>query len=313
MPVWMDALAHHQSTSQEAAAASLAADERPEPLTSPASLPRAAHALTALRLVLLLLALALVSQFFAVVPAGHEGVLLRFGAVQPQVLSEGIHPILPGRDRLMPMTLRLQSQPFRSEAATRDLQDVGFEVAVSWHLQPGQGARAYQRVGERAAIVASVIAPAVEDRLKAVVASFRAEELITQRQQVKEALRQGLAQRLSAEDLELDAVDLLQVDFSEPFRQAVEAKQVAEQEARRAEFEAMKAQRKAQARVFEAEGEARAQQLLQSSLSPEVLEHEAIEKWNGHLPLVMGHDNLALDVKSLLKAEKRQSQQERRR
>jgi len=44
-----------------------------------------------------------------------------------------------------------------------------------------------------------------------------------------------------------------------------------------------------------------------------VLEHEAIKKWNGHLPLVMGHEGLALDVKSLLKAEKRQSKEERRR
>ncbi|MEB3353281.1 MAG: prohibitin family protein [Cyanobacteriota bacterium] len=309
----MDALVHHQSPSQEAATASLAPEERSGLLSGTGSLPRAAHALSALRLVLLLLTLALFSQFFAVVPAGHEGVLLRFGAVQPQVLHEGIHPILPGRDRLMPMTLRLQSQRFGSEAATRDLQDVGFDVAVTWHLQPGQGARAYQRLGERAVIVSGVIEPAVEDGLKAVVASFRAEELITQRQLVKEALRQGLAERLSAQDLELDAVDLLQVAFSEPFRQAVEAKQVAEQEARRAEYEAMKAQRRAQARVFEAEGEARAQQLLQSSLTPEVLEHEAIDKWNGHLPLVVGHDNLALDVKSLLKAEQRRSQPERRR
>lgn len=309
----MDALADHDRSALESAEATLTPSEATIPGLSQGLLPRATHALSALRLVLLLLALALASQFFALVPAGHEGVLLRFGAVQPQVLSEGIHPILPGRDRLTPLSLRLQSRQFRSEAATRDLQDVGFEVAVTWHLHPGLGARTYQRLGDSAAMVTTVIEPAVEDGLKAVVASFRAEELITQREQVKAALRQRLQERLAAQDLGLDAVDLLQVDFSEPFRQAVEAKQVAEQEARRAEYEAMKAQRLAQARVFQAEGEARAQQLLQSGLTPEVLEHQAIEKWNGHLPLVMGHEGLALDVKSLLKAEQRQTKQERRR
>lgn len=309
----MDALADHDRPALESAPATLSTEETTIPGLSQGLLPGATHALSALRLVLLLLALALASQFFAMVPAGHEGVLLRFGAVQPQVLSEGIHPILPGRDRLTPMNLRLQSRQFRSEAATSDLQDVSFDVAVTWHLQPGLGARTYQRLGDGAAIVSTVIEPAVEDGLKAVVASFRAEELITQRQQVKAALRQLLEERLAAQDLELDAVDLLQVDFSEPFRQAVEAKQVAEQEARRADFEAMKAQRLAKARVFLAEGEARAQQLLQAGLTPEVLEHEAIEKWNGHLPLVMGHEGLALDVNSLLKAEQRQTKQEGRR
>jgi regulator of protease activity HflC (stomatin/prohibitin superfamily) len=309
----MDALADHDRPALDSAPATQTPAEATNPGLSQGLLPRASHALSALRLVLLLLALALASQFFALVPAGHEGVLLRFGAVQPQVLSEGIHPILPGRDRLTPLSLRLQSRQFRSEAATRDLQDVGFDVAVTWHLQPGLGARTYQRLGDGAAMVSTVIEPAVEDGLKAVVASFRAEELITQREQVKAALRQLLEQRLAAQNLGLDAVDLLQVDFSEPFRQAVEAKQVAEQEARRAEYEAMKAQRLAQARVFQAEGEARAQQLLQSGLTPEVLEHQAIEKWNGHLPLVMGHEGLALDVKSLLKAEQRQTKRERRR
>jgi regulator of protease activity HflC (stomatin/prohibitin superfamily) len=95
------------------------------------------------------------------------------------------------------------------------------------------------------------------------------------------------------------------VQFSEPFRVAVEAKQVAEQDARRAEYEAVKARRLAEARVFQAEGEARAQKLLQTGLTPEVLEHQAIEKWNGHLPLVMSRDTpRGLNFKSLLKADR---------
>lgn len=259
-----------------------------------------------MRLLVLLLVLALVCQFFVVVPAGSRGVLLRFGAVQPQVLTEGIHPVLPVRDRVKPISLRLRSQKLRSEAASRDLQDVGFDVAVSWHLEADQLTRVYRRLGAGSNLVPRLIEPALEDGLKAVVAHFRAEELITRRDALKQELSQALASRLDREGIALDAVDLLQLDFSEAFRQAVEAKQVAEQDARRAEFEAMKAQRLAQARVFRAEGQARAQELLRSGLTAEVLQHEAIEKWNGRLPLVMGHEGLALDVKSLLKLEAKQ-------
>jgi regulator of protease activity HflC (stomatin/prohibitin superfamily) len=288
-------------------------NDTPSANQNPGILPKVLNTLSVIRLFLLLIGLALVSQFFVIVPAGHQGVLLRFGAVQEKVLSEGLHSVLPGRDSVRPMTLRLQSQQFRSEAASRDLQDVEFDVAISWHLESNQVSRIYQRLGDETKIVSTVIEPALEDGLKAVVAHFRAEELITDRDHVKESLYQLLFERLKSHNIGLDSVDLLQVDFSKQFRLAVEAKQVAEQDAKRAAYEANKARRLAEAKVYLADGQARAQQLLQTSLTPEVLEHEAIEKWNGHLPLVMDHQSLAMDIKSLLKADNKIKEPERRR
>ena len=116
-----------------------------EPSRRPAG---ARNALSALRLVALLLALALISRFFVIVPAGERGVLLRFGAVQPVVLAEGLHPLLPLRDRVKPMSVRVQSRTLHSEAASRDLQDVEFDLAVSWHLIPERAPLAYQRLGD---------------------------------------------------------------------------------------------------------------------------------------------------------------------
>lgn len=276
-------------------------------VTPPVEAPqRARNALSALRLSALLLGLLLISKFFVVVPAGERGVLLRFGAVEERVLGEGLHPVLPLRDTVKRLSARVQSLNLRSEAASRDLQDVAFDVAMSWHILPDEVPQVYRRLGNEAAIISTVIEPALEDGLKAVVASFTAEQLITERSAVKEALRQLLKGRLSRYDLALDGADLLQVDFSEPFRQAVEAKQVAEQDAKRAEYEAAKARRLADARVYQAEGEARAQQLLRVGLTPEVLQRQVIEKWNGNLPLVMGGEAVnSLDLKSLLKAEKK--------
>lgn len=304
----MDVLADEQLT---LAPAGIAPEGNGATATPPDTPPgearqRARNALSALRLFALLLGLVLISKFFVVVPAGERGVLLRFGAVQEQVLGEGLHPVLPLRDSVKRLSVRVQSLTLRSEAASRDLQDVAFDVAVSWHLLPGKVADVYRRLGREAAIVSTVIEPALEDGLKAVVASFTAEQLITERGAVKEALTRLLGDRFAGYDLGLDGADLLQVDFSERFRQAVEAKQVAEQDAKRAEYEAAKARRLADARVYQAEGEARAQQLLQMGLTPEVLQHQAIEKWNGNLPLVVGGEAVnRLDLKSLLKAERK--------
>lgn len=270
-------------------------------------LKRVRNALSALRLFSVMLCLALLSRFFVVVPAGERGVLMQFGAVQERILEEGIHPLVPLAQSVQRLSVRVQSFSTDTEAASRDLQDVAAQVALNWHLAPEAVNVIYQRIGGTTQITSSVIRPAIEDSIKAVLASFTAEQLVTERSQVKEAIGDLLSQRLAHYNLVLDDVDLLQVDFSERFREAVEAKQVAEQEAKRAEFEAIRAQRQADARVYLARGQAQAQQLLQAGLTPEILEHEAIEKWNGHLPLVVGQDAVGrFDFKSLMKADRRQ-------
>lgn len=286
-----------------------AADSEASPEThrnvSVATSPRVRNVLSALRLLVVLLILALLTSFFVVVPVGSRGVLLRLGAVQDTILSEGFHPLLPIVYSVQPMSVQVQSLVQHSEGASRDLQDVNIDLAVSWHVLAPRVNRVYQQLGDGEAIVKKVIEPAIEDGLKAVVASFTAEQLITERPQVKSALVQVLTERLQDFDLVLDGIDLVQLEFSNRFREAVEAKQVAEQDARRAEYEALKAQRLAAAKVYLAEGEAKAQQLLQTGLTPEVLQRQAIEKWNGHLPLVVGNDSLrSLDIKSLLKADR---------
>jgi regulator of protease activity HflC (stomatin/prohibitin superfamily) len=91
------------------------------------------------------------------------------------------------------------------------------------------------------------------------------------------------------------------VHFSKRFSDAVEAKQIAEQDAKRADFIALKAIKEAEARVNLARGEGEAQRILRETLSPELLQKQAIDKWNGNLPLVVGESTAkVLDVNSLI-------------
>jgi regulator of protease activity HflC (stomatin/prohibitin superfamily) len=257
---------------------------------------------TAVKVLLILLVLALISSFFVVVNAGERGVLMKFGAVQNVVLHEGIHPLLPLVYTVERMSVRVQSQEISAEASSKDLQDVYTDVALNWHIVPEEVHLIFQQIGDRAAIVQSIINPAVEEVLKAVMAMYTAEEIITKRGQVKDGVDQALIERLRPYHISVDDISLVHVHFSNRFSDAVEAKQVAEQEAKRAEFIALKAIKDAEAKVNLAAGEAEAQRLLRENLTPELLQRQAIEKWNGNLPFIVGGEGTRLlDLKQLIK------------
>lgn len=97
-----------------------------------------------------------------------------------------------------------------------------------------------------------------------------------------------MTERLTPYYLAVDDIALVEVNFSERFGEAVETKQIAEQEAKRAGFMAIKAAKEAEARVNLARGEAEAQGLIQATLNNELLKKQTIEKWDGKLPLVVG-------------------------
>lgn len=246
-----------------------------------------------LRVISILLVLAIVSSFFVVIGAGERGVLMQFGSVQEQVLDEGLHVIVPIVHTVQKLSVRVQNQEISAEASSRDLQDVHTDVALNWHILPHKANWIFQRIGDEQAIIHRIINPAVEEVLKAVMAQYTAEELITKRGEVKDGVDQALTTRLATYNIAVDDISLVHVHFSERFSEAVEAKQIAEQEAKRAEFIALKAIKEAEARVNRAHGEAEAQRLIHSTLTPDLLQKQAIERWNGNLPLITGRDGTA--------------------
>jgi regulator of protease activity HflC (stomatin/prohibitin superfamily) len=251
----------------------------------------------------LILCTVFVCCFFVVVNAGERGVLMQFGKVQSQILDEGIHPILPIAQTVKKLSVRVQKQEISAEASSKDLQEVFTDVALNWHIIPEQANVIFQQIGDQMAIIDRIIDPAVEEVLKAVMAEYTAEEIITKRGSVKNEVDKLLTLRLAGYHIAVDDISLVHVHFSKRFSDAVEAKQIAEQDAKRADFIALKAIKEAEARVNLARGEGESQRILRETLSPELLQKQAIDKWNGNLPLVVGDRNTkVLDINHLIES-----------
>jgi len=255
----------------------------------------------AVQLTLLIVFLAIMSKFFVIVNAGERGVLMQFGKVQEQVLGEGLHVIFPTVYTVKKLSVRVQKQESSAEASSKDLQDVFTDVALNWHIIPDEANAIFQQIGDEKEVVDRIIDPAVEEVLKAVMAKYTAEEIITKRGEVKAAVDDFLTLRLVTYHIAVDDISLVHVHFSQRFSDAVEAKQIAEQEAKTGEFLALKAVKQADTKVNLAKGEAEVQRLLRDNLTPELLERQAIEKWDGKLPLIVGDGgkNL-LDLRKLV-------------
>ncbi len=225
---------------------------------------------------------------FAIVNAGERGVVMRFGKVQDGVLDEGMHPIIPVVTSVKRLSVRVQQNTFNADAASKDLQRVTTELAINWHIDPARVNKIFQQVGDQQQIVTGIITPAVSEVLKAATAKKTAEEIITKRTDLKEEIDRNLETRLAAYGVIVDDVSLVDFAFSPEFSRAIEAKQIAEQEAKQAEFIAVKASKEAIGEVNRAKGQAEAQRLQRLTLTPELLQKQAIEKWDGHFPTVMG-------------------------
>ena len=225
---------------------------------------------------------------FTIVNAGERGVVMRFGKVQETILDEGIHPIMPVVTSVKTLSVRVQKTDLKADAASKDLQKITADLAVNWNIAPAKANQVYQMVGDEEQIVNQILTPAVSEVLKAATAKKTALEIITKRTELKAEIDESLRKRLAPYAVLVTDVSLVNFGFSPEFSRAIESKQIAEQEAKQAEFLALKATQEAQAEINRAKGQAEAQRLQRLTLTPELLQQQAIQKWNGQFPTVMG-------------------------
>jgi prohibitin 1 len=224
---------------------------------------------------------------FTVVNAGERGIIMHFGEVQEQVLNEGLHPILPIYTSIKKMSVKVRKVDVATKVGTKDLQTLDFKTSVNWHIEANRVNQIYQQVGDETQIREIIIIPAISEVLKAATPQRTAEEILKQRSDLKQEIERALKPRLAKYGLLLDDVSLTKIGFSPEFTKSIELKQIAEQDAKKAEYEALKASKEAEAEVNRAKGTAEAQKLLKQNLNPALLQKQAIEKWDGKFPTVM--------------------------
>ena len=227
---------------------------------------------------------------FTIIKAGERGVVMNFGKVKDNILNEGIHPIIPVVNTVKTMSIRVQKNDVSAAASSKDLQDVKIETALNWHINPDRVNAIFQRIGDEEQIIDRIINPAVSEIVKAATAKKNAEEIITKRRELKQQIDVELKEKLNDYGILVDDVSLVNIAFSPEFTKAIESKQIAEQQAKQADYEALKAEKTAQAEINRAKGQAEAQRLQKLTLTPALLQKEAITKWDGKFPQVMGGD-----------------------
>jgi regulator of protease activity HflC (stomatin/prohibitin superfamily) len=235
-----------------------------------------------------ILVLIIASGAFVQIGPGERGVLMTFGAVQPGVLDPGLHLKVPFVQSVARMNVQVQNSQSTETAASRDLQDVSSTVATNWHILPGDAEWVYQQIGTESQLMSKVIRPAISNAIKAVTAHYNAEDLIVERDQVRNQIEIQIRKALAPFRVVVDAVNITDFHFSRQFAAAIEEKQVAQQRALQAQYELQKAKVVAQQKIVEATAQSAAQKLLQETLTPELIEQQAIAKWDGRLPEVVG-------------------------
>ncbi len=234
---------------------------------------------------------------FVIVEPGTVGVVTHFGAVQDEVLPEGLHMIMPIKTKVVPVDVRVQKIEAEATASSKDLQIVTSKVALNYYLDKAKANLIFQELG--ANVVRNIIIPAIQESVKSGTAQFNAESLITKRPDVKTAIQEDITQRLVKYNVIVTDFSILDFAFSPEFNTAIEDKQVAEQRALRAvndleriKTEAAQTQAKAEgdaeARLINARAEAESQRLLRQTLNASLVQLRAIEKWDGKLPEYMG-------------------------
>ena len=227
------------------------------------------------------------------VGAGQRGIVLNFGAVEKKVLDEGLHLRIPVMQEIILMDVKVQKAETDAAAASADLQDVTSRVALNYHIVPDQANVVYQKIGIH--FKERIIDPAILEVVKAVTAKYTAEELITKRPAVSEAMRRNLMDRLIVNNIAVDAFSIVTFSFSKVFTEAIESKQTAEQLALKAKRDLDRIKIEAEQKITTARAEAESLRLQRANISPDLIElrkieanMKAIEKWNGILPQVTG-------------------------
>lgn len=257
------------------------------------------------------------------VPTGHTGIVTTFGKVHDETLDAGLAWHAPW-DNVINMDNREQRVPFALQSFSRDIQQVDVQGSINININKSTAMILYREVGID--YVNIFVTPRIQEDVKIVIARYTAEELIEHRQEASDAIYEFIKGELETKGINVISLAVENIDFTDVFEAAVEAKQVATQEKQKAQTEqermTMEAQQAAERQKIEAnakaeiqkinadaeayavkvqaEAQAEANKEIAESLTPELINYNTVLQWSGELPIVTGGSMPILDIGGLL-------------
>lgn len=230
------------------------------------------------------------------VSAGNVAIKLRFGKLVG-AYGEGLHFKVPFVDDVEKFSVRIKKSSFDTEAFSRDLQTVGLTLAINHRILPDTVESVYRNLGTE--YTDTVLRPMVEEWTKAVIAKYSADSLISNRVEVAKELDAILKEKMAEKQVIVSDIAITNFEFSKQFLKAVEEKQIAEQEAKRATNLVEKVKKEAEQKILQAEAEAKSLRLQREVVSDNLIklrqveaQLKAIEKWDGRMPTYMAGDQM---------------------
>jgi regulator of protease activity HflC (stomatin/prohibitin superfamily) len=240
------------------------------------------------------------------IPTGYTGIVTNFGKVTDRTLDPGLHLKAPWQS-VVKMDTRIQVKTVDLSCFSSDIQEVLVNYALNFQIASRDTKTIYSTIGPDYYNV--VIVPNVAECVKTVCAKYNAEDLIGERAELANSIEDMLSEKLANYNIIVISTSITDIDFKDSFTDAVEAKQVAQQNKLRAETEAsqklVEAEAEANVRKInadaqayelkvKAEAEAEANRLISESLNNNILQKMYYDNWDGKLPTVMGEGSMSL-------------------
>ena len=280
-----------------------------------------------LAVVIILIALVVFFRCTVQIDTGYTAIVTTFGKVEDYTMEAGFHLKSPFQEIIL-MDNREQKTPFSTQAFSSDIQQVDIVGSINYAINKSTAMTLFKEVGTD--YFSKLINPRMLENTKAVFSKYTAENLVSAREQLSIQIRDNLSREMERYGISIISVSIENIDFTDAFTDAVEAKQVAAQRKLQAEIEqeqkTMETQQQAERQKIEAdakaavvkinadaeaystrvkaEAEAEANQKIAQSLTENLIEFTQVNQWNGQLPTyVSGGAAEALPVLSLNNTE----------